>query len=307
MITETSFKCQLCETTISFHIEDSSTYLAKTDELKFAGMELATYRIGHEHDELYHVNVVTVDHRGHWRGHKDAYKEDVPKVKKELHLLNSNNIDRYKSQIFEFLILVDSLENWVFEVLSPDNIMPLSIAETVLETLSEIDDDLIEEGLRTNMELFLVDQNFKVSIFGARSIVYITKSLEKESVHQMIFDQLFFFDFDKNSEEDHQLLFMTILELFDFLDVSEIDNKKIGELVDMAYLSNPLQTSNNDVVSDLITKLVNQKSFPEHLVMGAISLLSGQVTLLELIHQGFFDDFNSLMDIVEFLKIKIKD
>ncbi|MBD3406054.1 MAG: hypothetical protein GF411_08020 [Candidatus Lokiarchaeota archaeon] len=72
----TEFKCKICNQDISFDLDDSSTYLSKTESGNPLIGKLYTVRVGHRGGvNVLHINVVVVDENGEYRAHKDSYEE----------------------------------------------------------------------------------------------------------------------------------------------------------------------------------------------------------------------------------------
>ncbi|TXT56449.1 MAG: hypothetical protein BAJATHORv1_20038 [Candidatus Thorarchaeota archaeon] len=72
----TEFKCKICNQEIGFDLDDSSTYLTKSESGNPLIGKLYTVRVGHSGGpNIQHINVVVVDERGEYRAHKDSYVE----------------------------------------------------------------------------------------------------------------------------------------------------------------------------------------------------------------------------------------
>jgi hypothetical protein len=72
----TEINCKLCEHKINFDINDSNTYIHKSESGNPMIGKLFTVRVGHSTDSnSLHINVVVIDENGAYRAHKDYYKD----------------------------------------------------------------------------------------------------------------------------------------------------------------------------------------------------------------------------------------
>ncbi|MHA2089623.1 MAG: hypothetical protein ACW98K_02090 [Candidatus Kariarchaeaceae archaeon] len=304
-ISKTSFECKLCGELIVFHINESSSFIAKTDEKKFAGMVLGTYRVGHSREDIVHINVVTVDHRGHWRAFIDAYEEEVKFKAATFELLDTVTKVLESSDTFEIFILLNYQKGWIFEIVCPTRFIPVEIAKSIVENFEAIDDEIIQPGILINLNIVVGAEAFEISMLGDYIAVYLINREEKHDVVTKLLERLFSLDLHANQNLLHRDTFNTLVEIIDNLSPSDLIETNLIRLIEEGTKINPLRISDFGIIPDIVSKLMNQKSYSEHLIIAMISLLSGQSNLVELLHQGYLQDYNEIIEIVDFIRVKL--
>ena len=72
----TEINCKICDKKINFNINNSNTYIHKSESGNTMIGKLYTIRVGHPTDsDSLHINVVVIDEKGEYRAHKDYYEE----------------------------------------------------------------------------------------------------------------------------------------------------------------------------------------------------------------------------------------
>ncbi|MHA2401800.1 MAG: hypothetical protein ACXADH_02325 [Candidatus Kariarchaeaceae archaeon] len=302
-VIETSFNCKLCGYLVTFHINQPETYITKTDEKTFAGMSLGTYRVGHEQDGEFHVNVVTADHKGHWRGLIDSYSEMSPMPRKaSLTLLLDDNNPIQKSMTFKFLLYGDLSNGLVFDIISPMNLLPLEIAEAIIFNIESIEEDIIQQGILTSLELTIGVESFVVWKLGQKFLVYILEDENKSDLVHQFFEQLFVLNITQESEIFNRHNFELVIQIIDEYPSEKLDVSKLVRLVSEMSVTKKISVLDDSSIPSLTTKTLNQASLPDHLMIALISLLSGQTSIMELLEQGYMNDFQEIIDAIDFIK-----
>lgn len=306
-IHETSFECKLCNERVVFHINDPESYIALSDEKKFAGMVLGTYRVGHYAENEYHVNVVTVDHKGHWRAYVDSYV-DIGGVGKKNVLFSFGDSETKvlePSEDLEFLAIVDTNEGWVFDIICSTSLLPVEIAKDIMKNFEAMDDEIIQEGILFNLDITIGLASFSCIKLGNMLIISIIKTQENAGKFNTLFEKLLSLNFAESKQILNRESFKLIFEI---MAESQFDESKIPILIRLIQdgpKSNPVNIHDFGTIPDLINKVINQKSYPEHLIIAMISLLSGQNTLNELLNQGYLKNYEEITNIIDFIRVKL--
>nr|NHJ87885.1 hypothetical protein [Asgard group archaeon] len=142
-----SIKCKLCNAEMIFDVDNSNSYLSKTEHQDFFGMKLVTYRVQHIINGEKHLNAVLIDNNNLFRGHVDAYRIPVFKEEQSLktvdmssYLLLEEEIKAPTSNDILTNFFVASLDGWILEVVK----IPNSKTEAILKGIFE----KIEESMR---------------------------------------------------------------------------------------------------------------------------------------------------------------
>ncbi|MHA2276337.1 MAG: hypothetical protein ACXAC2_11240 [Candidatus Kariarchaeaceae archaeon] len=305
-IQHTSFKCKLCKKPVSFHITDPDSYIALSDEKEFGGMALGTYRVGHHFENEYHVNVVTVDHKGHWRAFVDSYIDEGA-GKKEV-LFSLSDIDTKvlePSDDLEFLTILDMYEGWVFDIICPTRLLPVEIAKDIVKNFDALDEEIIQEGMLFNLDIAIGLESFSCTKLGNMLIISIIKNQESVDILNALFEKLLSLNFSESKQILNRDSFKLIFEIMSRSDFNKGKIPSLIRLIEDGPKTNPANVHDFGTIPDLINKVINQKSYPEHLIIGMISLLSGQNTLNELLNQGYLKNYEDIIDIIDFIRVKL--
>ena len=72
----TEINCKICDKKINFDLNNSNTYIHKSESGNLMIGKLYTIRVGHStYSDSIHINVVVIDEQGDYRAHKDYYVE----------------------------------------------------------------------------------------------------------------------------------------------------------------------------------------------------------------------------------------
>lgn len=305
-IPDTTFDCKLCGVKVSFNVNDPSSFLAISDEKKFAGMTLSTYRVTHRVEGENHTNAVTVDHKGFWRGYVDAYVDYEVRKVSSLHLFDETHEPLDSSVTFKFFIIFHLVEGWLIDVVCPPTLVPLRIGDNIVENLELIDTHLLEEGMLMKLDIAIGDRSFQTYLMGDQVISFIMADETKISLVDELFDQIFLSLSSKGSKSIDEGALISMVQILDFYPGDDLEADNLIRVFENGSVSNPLKIREPDKIPVVITSIVNQKSYPEHLTIALISLLSGQKTLVELIESGFLKDFQRIIEIMDFAKVKMQ-
>ncbi|MHA1931491.1 MAG: hypothetical protein ACW96X_03070, partial [Promethearchaeota archaeon] len=72
----TEINCKICDKKINFDLNNSNTFIHKSESGNLMIGKLYTVRVGHSaSSDSKHINVVVIDEQGNYRAHKDYYVE----------------------------------------------------------------------------------------------------------------------------------------------------------------------------------------------------------------------------------------
>ncbi|MHA2030772.1 MAG: hypothetical protein ACW99Q_15420, partial [Candidatus Kariarchaeaceae archaeon] len=178
-INKTKFNCKICNSEIAFSILDESSFQSKTEKTIFFGMRLVTYRVYHDVQSVRHHNAVLVDHEGVYRGHVDAYSENVeqkgPITSDDFWLITEEEPIQSHSK-FGIVIFFDYNEGWILDIISPFNILPIEITKTMLEKLQEAAS--VYQRIPDQLTIPIADMVFDV-FHSDNQFIFITKNSEE--------------------------------------------------------------------------------------------------------------------------------
>lgn len=164
-ITITDFKCVICQDIIAFNTEDPTTYESSTVIEEFFTMKLTRFVVSHLHGTEEHVNVVIADQDGKYRGHKDAYINQISsQLINRIYSSNTEHLIDHKS--IELFIVLDLDKIVVREYINTIRIKTAALAEKIDNFIKEtkeiyevIPEDLIYTYAKKNFHLILVEKN----------------------------------------------------------------------------------------------------------------------------------------------------
>ncbi|MGY5876591.1 MAG: GTPase domain-containing protein, partial [Candidatus Thorarchaeota archaeon] len=163
-ILSSEFRCMICNDTVRFDIEDPSTYHSKTPHEKFFGMQLTTFRVSHTKGSESHQNVIIMDHKGLFRGHKDAYvesaKESEDLLERTFRVVPNGNVSQDRHPYINMILLLDTSQYWVRDILCPPEIRPGELAKLLMERIKE--SKKIYEKLPEYTTINVADREFHI-------------------------------------------------------------------------------------------------------------------------------------------------
>jgi len=117
----TEINCKICDKKINFDLNNSNTYIHKSESGNLMIGKLYTIRVGHStSSESRHINVVVIDEQGDYRAHKDYYVEK--KSEKGAPSLWSNIKRNVPSELRVYLSLANREEREILaKIANPHN------------------------------------------------------------------------------------------------------------------------------------------------------------------------------------------
>ncbi|MHA2119229.1 MAG: hypothetical protein ACW98J_09940 [Candidatus Thorarchaeota archaeon] len=164
------FLCQVCGETLSVDPEDEKTFLSKTDHEEVFGMQLVTYRVAHIAGNERHINAVILDHKGHFRGHRDSYsemiqREDQPRIN-HFWTIFQNVPCLSENRLVKLAFIADRKERWVLELVDPGDVKMRDLAFMAVDCVEEA--ERVSESLPSPLIVNMADRELVIWSRGSR-------------------------------------------------------------------------------------------------------------------------------------------
>ncbi|MHA2030219.1 MAG: hypothetical protein ACW99Q_12555, partial [Candidatus Kariarchaeaceae archaeon] len=253
-----------------------------------------------------HVNLVIVDSKGNLRGFSDSYIDGHVSTPTaiEFRLLFNDDHTLKISSTFEFFMIISLADQWIIDIVSPRDILPIKIAQSTVKNLKLSDDKLIEEGILTKLTMDVGKKTFQTFLIGDLIAVFILKLEEKKVLVEDFINNLLL---SKNFKELKRLDLKSLKILIQLIDEYPYKHLKVEHVIrvfEEGSIENPMNINDSSIIPPLVKSVFNQKSYPDHLLIAIISMLSGQKTLIDLIESGYVQDFQEILQIMDFIRSK---
>jgi hypothetical protein len=167
-ISDIVFDCQICRKNLKFNINDPTSYISVSEEEHLVGMILKTYEISHLSGSATHVNLVIVDNKGNLRGFSDYYTEGevtptpVPEI--EFQILFEDQPRLKTSSTFEFFMIINLKEQWILDLISPKDMLPVKLAQSINQNLKLTYEKSIEKTALNKLDITVGKKTFQTLI-----------------------------------------------------------------------------------------------------------------------------------------------
>ena len=300
---KTEFKCQLCDTNLSFDITNPATFTSKTPHQTFFGMQLSTYRVFHDSSSERHINSIIVDDKGFYRGHIDAYPElrEHGQKAKEAHKtdywplsVNEEPI-RNHSKIEIFLILSIS-DFWAYEIISPPNIKALDLTVLITEKIQEIQRIYVEVPSPVTIQI----GNQEFHIWSQNSIL-IAVNFKDENTQKLfpIIAKQILINYQKSKVFPPIKKIQFILKVMDRQFELITHANRLLELLYSDLFHSKITIKYPEQISKLSARI--KKKFP---IAPRILdfLFRGEKSLIELLEtENLLDDFYEIIELINYM------
>ena len=297
-VNNTAFKCKVCDSELVFNILDETSYQSKTEKKEFFGMQLVTYRVYHDVGSVRHHNAVLADHEGAYRGHVDAYSENVKQTGSitfdDLWLISEEEPLQSHSK-FGIVLFFDYNEGWILDIICPFNIKPIEITKTILNKLQEAAS--IYQRIPNHLSIPLADMVFEV-FHSDNQFMIITKNSEviKYDIQELV-KTILAYNFGHRKGLPNSRAFKTCFKL---IEVSHPPPELLLRLLTDEILNTPIfvPLANNFPV--VMKELQEEFDFPKEMFS---HLLLGRTTVLDLLSSPeYLSRADELVSIVDFGK-----
>ncbi len=292
----TEFRCAICDEVIQFDPNDSKTYEAKTAEDTFFGMKLTTFRVSHEIGNNRHVNTIIVDHRGLFRGKKDAFVEEIrlaPDSEIPIWVVGDEEKVLKTHPYFSVMLMLDYNEKWLMVILNESTFRMIELAhlinEKVIEALK------VYKEVPEILTITVADQDFRIWLEGSRIVGVVLKSPKAFDAINIATKCIL-----QNTHND------------------AIPNKKLMKLVLQALAVNPKLEERYVLKLLLDHNLFSNIDFPYKARISSITqrletrfdiasefltpLLRGQNSVIELLEVGYIEQVQTVFDMLDYVE-----
>jgi hypothetical protein len=303
---QTKFLCKLCNTIITFQINDKFTYVSKSGHKQVLGMKLNTYLLSHVFKNEIHYNSVLIDDKGEFFGYIESYSvllkkpdTNIQEINLDIQIIENEEKNTFKHNYIEILMIINKSENWIYEVLKPNGF--------ITQEFHKILSDKMEKYAKNNS---LVTSSFKLDIgdkiyhIWQNSFIILCVSFTKE---------IYFPNFDnianeiitngiKKGEIKYKGNKMNLA--FKYLEQStfSIDDIKVGiKILFDDILFSKINVDDEKRLSQIIRRVKKEFKFEKEILD---QLFLGKVTIFELINGALIQDANEILKLVEFLEMR---
>ncbi len=295
-MTGTGFRCMICGESMSLDIDNEVTYDSKTSHDKFFGMQLTTYRVSHYTSDERHQNLVLIDHRGLFRGHKDAFSEPITQEvvvnTKQFRLISPELPALLDHKQIEIVLIFDRTDNWLMNFLCPSEVRPSELVMLLQERILE--SEQIYEELPDYTIVKVADREIHIWMNGPR-VVAVQVSNPEILTQLTIFAKELIKDLSVQGSKKQQSILLSLRILNE---TPSIESKVISRLLsdDLLYSETRLE------IQDRIPRIVERVS-KEYPIANEIltPLLQGDVTLMELLDDGYSRRIDEVFDLIDYV------
>ncbi|MCF2137728.1 MAG: hypothetical protein K9W43_10905 [Candidatus Thorarchaeota archaeon] len=291
----TEFKCKICGKTVRFSIDDPSTYESKTSHTSYFGMQLTTVRVVHEAQNERHYNAIVVDHKGLFRGYRDAYVEPLTSIGSGAHqnlvVHPSQEIQQTHHKHIRILILVDRQRFWVQTYLCPDEFKPAELARLILERVEEA--EKVYDTEQRYLVISLADMDMHIWVSKERVVF---ASVRDDRIIQALEGLATGLLEDHGAAYTNQRAINVALRALD--DNPQTDPESLHRLVTDSMIF----TISATPYSDRITKIVERVSAKLPIAKVLLRpLLMGQSSLIDFLEDGHWSELTEAFEMVDFI------
>ncbi|MBD3404962.1 MAG: hypothetical protein GF411_02365 [Candidatus Lokiarchaeota archaeon] len=290
----TQFQCAVCNEPIKFDPENPTTFESKTTHEKFFGMQLTTYRVAHEIGNERHVNTVVVDHKHLFRGHKDAFVEQIDKLEEEKRLwLVSQKPDALHTHPYlENVFIMDRIDSWVMEGLGSEKVRLLELARLLDKKVEEA--ERVYETLPEEMSFTIADQDLRIWINNSRVACVTAKGAAAITSIKILLKEL-----TKNTHRDaipdKRLL---ILGLHVISEYPKINPEILIRLASDDRLYSKIEFGFIPRIPSIVERVERKYPFAKEILM---PLLSGTASVINLLEQGQIGKISQIFDMLDYV------
>ncbi|TXT54803.1 MAG: hypothetical protein BAJATHORv1_50054 [Candidatus Thorarchaeota archaeon] len=287
-----TFQCAVCNERVSFNPRDPTTFESKTPHEKFFGMQLTTYRVSHMVGSERHVNTIIVDHMDLFRGHKDAFVEQVKgeKAEQQLWLVSQKPATLESHPFFDCVFIMDRDDSWVLEGVTSSEVRILELARLLAQRVEEA--ERVYESLPDELNFTIADQDLRVWTKGSRIACGALKgpaafgslsTLLKETIREPHRDAI----------PDKRLL---VLGLHAIAVNPKIDSSVLLKLVGDDRLFSKIDFQYIPRIPSIVDRVERKFDFAEEIL---VPLLSGKASVIDLLEQGQIGRIQKVFDMLE--------
>ncbi len=302
----TKFPCKLCNTEISFNINDPQTFLSKTQHESFFGMQLTTYRVAHTSSSNMerHINVVLVDHAGYFRGYVDAYSEEIKKkeefprqrLKPTFKILQERFPNLNEHNLFNLLLVLDAKEYWALEIVAPQNLRVYPLLEFITRKYAEMEQ--IYTVLPAKVNASYADMELNLLLKDSKIIV---ASFKKNKTLEGIDDLFGKIVETMNTERriPQKKLLVIMAKCLNYL--SHVTKKDVEFCLRILYddrLHTRVYTKYEQYIPQIVKRVSSEFPIASEFLE---EVLLGRISFIELLEQNYAKNFREIAEIIGFI------
>ncbi len=279
-------KCKLCDANIIFDVNDSASFLSKTEHQNFFGMMLVTYRVQHIVNGEKHLNAVLIDQQNLFRGYIDAYKIPIMQEEKKVDLADFRNYLILEEEIYPLTssdiftnFFIINTTGWILEVAKLASINTEAVLRSIFDKIEE--SKTIYENIPQPLNIKVANLEFYIWIEGSTHVM-VTFQKKKDTFElNELFERI-----TKNIENNEIIPKKRIFKILDtILQVTDLAEKNpdmiLRLLSDDLYYSK-IKTRYPERIMEIIPKISKRHSIPKSIL---VDLLFGKYSLIELFEE----------------------
>jgi hypothetical protein len=292
----TNFNCMICGEAMAFDINDETTYLSKTSHEKFFGMQLTTYRVAHTKDTESHVNVVIVDHKGLFRGHKDAYVEAaIPETMVADHRFSviDGGVESCKGHPFIDMILFFDRENyWVMEIICPETLKPAALTRMLHDRILE--SEAIYEVAPEYSTMTIADRQIHLWLKGKKGVAVQVSDPNVLTALGPLAREIIETKMNQGTSIRHSIT----LTLEIMKESPNLSSRVIKRLLTDDLLYSKTTTEYIDRIQRIIERISSEFPLAKEILE---PLLKGETSLMELFENGYSNRVDEIFELVDYV------
>lgn len=292
----TEFICKVCGEPMEFDISDEKTFVSKTEHEDFFGMKLTTFRVVHDSENERHYNSIVVDHVGLFRGHRDAYSENIHSIsttsEQGYWVYHEDERSGKPTNGILCALLISRDQRWVVDIVCPERLNASTIASLVLDSVEEA--KLIYNAIPQPMETRLADLDFHIWVSDSRVLCVSFKNkklLESiDSISSHILEE------NESSIIPRRRLMNLVFQILEH--DSNLPSEMLIRLMNEDMLFAKFHTPYEDRIPSIVDRAA--KRYPiAKVILG--SLLRGYTTLIDVLEGEGYANHKEVFELVDFI------
>ncbi len=284
--TEVKVKCKLCDAEITFDVNDSESFLSKTEHQDFFGMMLITYRIEHVVNGEKHLNAVLIDQQNLFRGYIDAYKVPILQEEKEVKIIDFRNFlileeeinPLVSSEIFTNFFIVN-LTGWILEVAKLTSINTEAVLRNIFDKIEE--SKLIYENIPQPLNINVANLEFYIWILGSTHLI-LTFQKKKDNLELYKFFEQITKSIENNEIIPKKRIFRILDNILQKTDLVEKNPDIVLRLLSDDRYFSKIKTIYPERIVEIIPKISKRHSISKNILE---DMLLGKLSLIELFEE----------------------
>jgi len=279
---QVNIQCKLCGAEITFDVNDTSSFLSKTEHQNFFGTTLVTYRVQHVMNKEIHLNAILLDDQNLFRGYIDAYKMPVLQKEEEVGFVDFSNFlllenevtPMPENEVFSNFFVVN-LKGWILEVIKTSSLKTKTFLQNIFKKF--IESKAIYENIPQPLNVAIADLECFLWTEGKTFIILSTSHKQSLDYLSKTMSQLVK-AIEANILIPKKRIFTFLVAILLETDLAEKRPDIILRLLTDDLFYSKIMIRYPDRLKEIIPKVVERFAVPkkvlEELLLGKISLIS---------------------------------